>query len=289
MVKKNMKRFLSKGLMMGAAVLFELAVVLILPQRVFTVEIPEAAEAVFSVELAAFFAPQTVYAAVHSDALDDAADLLTDAEESALLEQIEELENATGWKVFVLTTADADGRSSQAYADDYVDTHAFEQDGVCYLIDMDNREVAISTTGKAISVINDNAVEDILDAGYGRLGTENYSGCFRNMMDETLDCYKSSLPGLSIIDIVVALIAALAAGGITGGVIIGSYRLKFDSYHYDYKKNSRVHLAEKEDRLVNEFVTHRHIERSSSGSSSGGSTTHKSSGGGTHGGGSRKF
>lgn len=289
MVKKNMKRFLSKGLMMGAAVLFELAVVPIVPQEIFTVEIPAAAGAVFTVPTAAFFAQEMVYAAVHRDALDDAADLLTDAEESALLEQIEELENATGWMIFVLTTADAGGRSSQAYADDYVDTHAFEQDGVCYLIDMDNREVAISTTGKAISVINDNAVEDILDAGYGRLSSENYSGCFRNMMEETLDCYKSSLPGLSVIDIVVALIAALAAGGITGGVIIGSYRLKFDSYYYDYKKNSRVHLVEKEDRLVNEFVTHHHIERSSSGSSGSGSTTHKSSGGGTHGGGSRKF
>ncbi len=269
MVKKNMKKLLSEARMLAAAAIFVLAAVL-------------AAAGVFGAE--------TVSAAVHKDALDDAADLLTDAEESALLEQIEELEDATGWTVFVLTTADAGDRSAQAYADDYVDTHAFEQDGVCYLIDMDNREVAISTTGKAISVINDNEVEDILDAGYGRLGNGNYSGCFHNMMEETLDCYKSSMPGLSVIDIAIAFAAALAAGGITGGAIIGSYRLKFDHYHYDYKKNSRLQLVEKEDCFVNEFVTRHHIQRSSSGVSSGsGSTTHKSSGGGTHGGGSRKF
>lgn len=286
-----MKGFLSKGWMMGAAALFGLAALFLVPQGIFTAEIPAAEGAVVTVQPAAIFAPETVYAAVHSDALDDAADLLTEAEESALLKQIEELENATGWTIFVLTTSDAGGRSSQAYADDYVDTHAFEQDGVCYLIDMDNREVAVSTTGKAISVINDHAVEEILDAGYGKLGNEDYSGCFRSMMKETLDWYKSSMPGLSVIDIAIAVIAALAAGGITGGVIIGSYRLKFDQYHYDYNKNSRVHLVEKEDRFVNEFVTHHHIERSSSGSGGGGSrsTTHKSSGGGTHGGGSRKF
>lgn len=56
------------------------------------------------------------------------------------------------------------------------------------------------------------------------------------------------------------------------------------------EKNGSVRLEKKEDHFVNQFVTHRHIQRESSGSGSGGkSTVHKGAGGRSSSGGSRKF
>ena len=69
-------------------------------------------------------------------------------------------------------------------------------------------------------------------------------------------------------------------------------------YKFNYLEKSSIDLTQKEDRLVNSFVTTRRIPRPSDNSGGGGgggfsgggggSTTH-SSGGGTFGGGGRSF
>ena len=67
-------------------------------------------------------------------------------------------------------------------------------------------------------------------------------------------------------------------------------------YKFNYLEKSSIDLTQKEDRLVNSFVTTRRIPRPSNNGGGGGgfsgggggSTTH-SSGGGTFGGGGRSF
>ena len=89
----------------------------------------------------------------------DEADLLTDSEESKLIDSVtEDYGNALDINIIFVTTDDADGKSTQAYADDYYDELTEKQSeysGILFLIDMDNREITISTAGNCITWFND--------------------------------------------------------------------------------------------------------------------------------------
>ena len=96
--------------------------------------------------------------AAEADAAQDAADgyvydeagLLTADEIADLNDEIASFMEESGWNVYAVTTDDAQGKSATAYADDFFDEHSPDkEDGVALLIDMDNREITISTCGIA--------------------------------------------------------------------------------------------------------------------------------------------
>ena len=77
---------------------------------------------------------------------DDEAGLLTADEIADLNDEIASFMEESGWNVYAVTTDDAQGKSATAYADDFFDEHSPDkEDGVALLIDMDNREITIST------------------------------------------------------------------------------------------------------------------------------------------------
>lgn len=256
------------------------------------------------------FSLQPVYAAAEDSKVVDDADLLSYDEEQEIQSMLDEFAEESGWTLFAVTTDDANGMTSEEYADDYVDQNAFEENGVCFLIDMDNREIYMSTTGSAIRILTDHRIDSIMDDSYEYAGDGEYAKCFETMIRETEDSFHEGIESgqynydrdtgeiskapnrLTVWDMLISLIAAAAAGGAVVAVIAGKYRLKFGGWQYDFKSNSRLDLTNKTDRLVNTFRTAHHIQRDSgggSGSSGSCSTTHHSSGGGTHGGGGHKF
>lgn len=108
----------------------------------------------------------------------DAAGLLTADEISDLNDEIASFMEESGWNVYAVTTDDAQGKSATAYADDFFDEHSTEQeDGVALLIDMDNREITISTCGIAIRYLTDSRIDNILDAAYAKISNGDYNGC----------------------------------------------------------------------------------------------------------------
>lgn len=263
--------------------------------------------AVFSVSA---FSLQPAYAAAEDSKVVDDADLLSYDEEQEIQSMLDEFAGKSGWTLFAVTTDDANGMTSEEYADDFVDQNAFEENGVCFLIDMDNREIYMSTTGSAIRILTDHRIDSIMDDSYEYAGDGEYAKCFETMIRETEDSFHEGIESgqynydrdtgeiskapnrLTVWDMLISLIAAAAAGGAVIAVIAGKYRLKFGGWQYDFKSNSRLDLTNKTDRLVNTFRTAHHIQRDSgggSGSSGARSTTHHSSGGGTHGGGGHKF
>lgn len=256
------------------------------------------------------FSLQSAYAAAEDSKVVDDADLLSYDEEQEIQSMLDEFAGESGWTLFAVTTDDANGMTSEEYADDYVDQNAFEENGVCFLIDMDNREIYMSTTGSAIRILTDHRIDSIMDDSYEYAGDGEYAKCFETMIRETEDSFHEGIESgqynydrdtgeiskapnrLTVWDMLISLIAAAAAGGAVIAVIAGKYRLKFGGWQYDFKSNSRLDLTNKTDRLVNTFRTAHHIQRDSgggSGSSGARSTTHHSSGGGTHGGGGHKF
>ena len=180
------------------------------------------------------------------------------------------------------------------------------------LIDMDNREITISTCGIAIRYLTDSRIDNILDAAYAKISNGDYNGCMHSMLTGVETYYEKGISEgqynydsetgkisryhvLTLGEIFGVLAVAIGAGCIIYFTISNSYKVRGKGYYYAYQQNSKVNLRVKEDRLVNQTTTHHRISTSSgssgghSSSHSGRSTTHTSSSGRSHGGGSRKF
>ena len=108
----------------------------------------------------------------------DLGELLSDEEETALAARMEQLEEEWKQAFVIVTTRDAQGKDAEAYADDYYDTHGYGENGVLFLIDLDNGQVWISTAGAMIRFLTDARIEEVLDAGYEALQAGQYAGGF---------------------------------------------------------------------------------------------------------------
>lgn len=242
--------------------------------------------------------------------LTDQAGLLSETEAEEIHHRLAELEERTGWEFMALTTDDAGGEDATSYAESWFDKYTAQDDGVICAIDMDNREIVVRAFGEAMYYITDSRTERILDAGYEEISEEKYAATLQAMLEEVENAYRnenadknylydedtgevirhSRKKSITLSEILIALGLAIVAGGAAIFGIFGKYRLKFGGYQYPIEKNGRVSLTTKEDRLVNSFVTRRHIpKQTSSGGGGSRSAVHTGSGGRRSSGGSRKF
>lgn len=238
----------------------------------------------------------------------DGAAIFTESEAGALEERIAAFEEVSGWNVYAVTTLDAMGKTARDYADDFFDEHSPEQeDGVALLIDMDNREITISTSGIAIRYLTDARIDSILDAAYVDVANGNYGACMMTLLSGVEQYYEVGILGgqynydtqtgrrsvyrsIEPFEMWIAAGISIACGVIFYLFVVGKYRLRFGAYQYEYRENSRVDLRVKEDRFVNQTLAQRRIpKQTGNGGGSGRSSTHSSSSGHSHGGGSRKF
>lgn len=252
----------------------------------------------------------------------DQADLLTEDEELELQSRAEVMKDTWEMNFVVVTTDNAEGKSSMEYADDFYDAHfseASEVDGMLYLLDMDNREIYLSTSGLAIRYLTDDRVESVLDEAFEYVADGDYYGTFQaffkasenylyegipeeqynydvntgeiDYYEEDLEDYSSPMR-IDIYEFVFAFFAGLIPAVITVLIVKASYRMKkYKDLEYDAYTDADIQLNEKTDHLVNTFVTHRRIPKNNGNSGGGGSrsSVHTSSSGRSHGGGGRSF
>ena len=245
----------------------------------------------------------------------DHADLLSVQEEEYLENLAAERGSQWNMNFLVVTINDAEGKSSKDFADDFYDAkfpEESEEDGVLYLIDMDNREVYLSASGEAIRYLTDERIERISDEVYEYVSEADYYGAFAAFIEETerylikgipsdqyhydvntgeIDKYEEPMK-ITFGEFLFALAAALISAGVTIGAVKAKYQLKFEDFHYDAYTASEVDLTVKSDHLVNTFVTHRRIPKNNGHSGGDGgsrSSVHRASSGRSHGGGGRKF
>ena len=255
--------------------------------------------------------PVCVSAASEGDVYDDAG-LLTETQIEELNTQITAMKEKTGWDIFAVTTSDAQGKSAMAYADDFYDGLTTEDsDGILVLIDMDNREIYLSTCGKAIRYLTDSRLDSILDDGFDYVSNGDYAGCISAMLSGAERYYDAGIPqnqynydvetgaisrhrSLTWAEVIPVLLLALGVGAAIYLGVTKSYSIKGGRYDYPYMNYGKVNLTAQEDQFIRESVTHPRIQTdsghsSSHSSSSGRSSTHHSSSGRSHGGGGRKF
>lgn len=252
----------------------------------------------------ALFNPLKVLAA--SDTVDDQANLLSPEERTELSKQADAINQKIKGQVFILTT-NTNTEEPREFANTQLKARVGkDNNGALLLLDMNQREIYLSTSGNMIDYVTDKRRDRLLDDVEAAMKDGNYyqasadylsnakdfvddgvpSGSYR--IDEKtgkVTYYKSITPLEFTIGLIVAAVAAI-------GFFISvrlRYQLKTGTYRYPYRQNAQLDLIERQDQLVNSFVTTRRIPKPSNNGGGGGGSTTNSSGDGTFGGGGRSF
>ena len=238
--------------------------------------------------------------------LADEAGLLTEEEASSLSETLDTISESQACDVVIVTVDSLDGKTAEAYADDFFDYNGYgqgeERDGILFLISMEEHDWAISTRGFAItaftdagqSYMTDQFLAYISDGDYAK-GLEEYADLCDQFLTQakTGEAYDTgNLPKGSVsifwlpIDIVIGFVIAffIALGK---KKTLKTVRSKVSAK--DYTVPGSLKVTGSYEHLINRVTSSRTISNSSSDSSGGGSSTHTSSSGATHGGSSGKF
>ena len=237
----------------------------------------------------------------------DFANLLTESEKQNLFNEVTDFISKTNYDLVIVTISYNNKNSAQKYADDFFDYNYFgknsSRDGFLILIDMDNREIYISTSGYAIKTYSDSRIQSIIDEGFSDLKNTNYYECLSKMIDKSYSYFKKGFPSsnnniiinndgsVTVIKKMPYLMIAIIS--ITFCVIMSSI-LYFKTSSKIKKENTVTYINPNLSNIIknDQFLTTHTTKirrESSSSSSGGGSSYHSSSSGRSHGGGGRHF
>ena len=241
----------------------------------------------------------------------DFAGLLSVEEEVLLYDDISTYINDYSMDMIVVTIDSNNKSSAKEYADDFYDYNYFgignTHDGIIFLIDMDNRDIWLSTTGKAILIYDDNRVDNILDGAYYYVSNQDYYNTVKTFIGKATNYAKqgnaSSNKDYRIDDkgeyvyspaFPIGVIVVFSAIGTTIFLLIASAKhrvVKQATHANEYFANQSLRIDVKEDKFMNTHTSKVYSPRSSDsgGGRSGGSSVHHSSSGRSHGGGGRHF
>ncbi|EPH99050.1 hypothetical protein D920_01418 [Enterococcus faecalis 13-SD-W-01] len=239
--------------------------------------------------------------------VDDQAQLFTAEQIQELEQQAAPLNEKIKGNVFIVTTA-TNTEEPRDFADDYLRQQiGNDQNGSVLLLDMNQREIYISTSGNMIDYLTDSRIDSILDDVYNQMSNQNYFEAAKAYLTKAQEYVEDGVPGghyrvdeetgkitryktLTVFEIIIALGLAAGLSIAFYFITISKYQLKFKTYTYPFREKASLKLTDKTDRLTNSFVTTRRIPKSPPpGSGGGGGSTTHSSGGGTFGGGGRSF
>ena len=252
----------------------------------------------------------TVTGVAAENTVTDNAGLFTPSEIQSLSEQADKLNEKIKGEVFIATTNNEIDDIEYTTDRFLADRIGNDQNGSALMIDMGNRNFHVSTSGNMIDYITNSRREDMLDNIYDQMAAGNYYQAARVYLENAASYVEAGVPGghyqvdretgkityykvLTPLEIGLSLLVAAVISIAFFIIVKSKYQLKMGGYKYPYQEKSSIKLTQKEDRLVNSFVTTRRIPRppknnGGGGGFGGGSTTH-SSGGGTFGGGGRSF
>lgn len=219
----------------------------------------------------------------------DGPGYLAQSEAEALQQRIETIREQLGLELVIVITESTGGKGSMAYADDYYDTGGYGvgsgYDGLLMLVNMEAREVWISTTGKAIDMFDDARIQKIVTAVSPRLTAGDYYGAGQAFLEQVAAKASFWRRFVSMLASPVLLLvsAAVAAGATLLATFLNRSRVSVTGRTYEVPGSFR--LLSKKDDFRNEHVARVRIQEAKSG----GSSVHRGSSGRSHGGGGGRF
>lgn len=220
----------------------------------------------------------------------DRAGILSDSDAQFLAELAQEVSQEAGIDLVILTVPSLEGKSAEAYADDFYDYNGYSQNGLIFLLAMEEREYHISTCGTVIDVLTDDVLYDMEQDFLPDLSSGDYFDAFLNVIN-TVDTYMIDNP---LADAIVSIFFGSIAGVIVAAISVLIMRMGMNtkvSQHAagDYLKEGSYNLSQHQDIFLYSRTSRRRKPEPSSNSGGGGSTVHRSSSGRTHGGRGGKF
>lgn len=236
----------------------------------------------------------------------DNAKLLSEDEYSQLKEHIDTVSEKYTFDVVIVTEKSIGDKTATEYADDFFDYNGYGEgdnhDGILFLLDMENRKWAISTTGAGIPYFTDYGQEKIMDDVKPYLSDGEYYDAFDTfvtMCDDyinkaiTDEPYDVNNQPKTIIPIYYIIFGGVGVGALVGFIVVLVMKSKLKTVRMQplassYVKSGSFKLTEHSD-----LYLYRNISKTAkpkdNDSSSGGSSTHTSSSGTSHGGSSGSF
>lgn len=127
----------------------------------------------------------------------DSANLFSETEKTSLEEKIKETIELTGVDIVIVTTKSTDGKTSEAYSDDYFDYNGYglgpQRNGMLLLINMKDREMHISLRGSGTDFFTDAKVENALDYMTPHASSEAYAKAAETFLEYVQKCYSISM------------------------------------------------------------------------------------------------
>ena len=241
----------------------------------------------------------------HPVRLVDDADLLASEEEQDLLSKLNEISERQAVDVVVVTVDSLDGKTPEAFADDYFDYNGYgigaDRDGIILVISMGERQMAMSTRGFGITAFTDEGQDYIWDMITPYIGNESYAAAFNEFADLCDDFISQAKAGepydvgnmpdkVGIIGIIAWLIPSFLIAAVISLFLkkkkrksLKTVMMRNDATDYW----DELELAENYDQYLRRDITT--VKIKSDDDDSGGSSVHISSSGATHGGSSRSF
>ena len=213
---------------------------------------------------------------------------------------------------FVIVTIDSNNKiNSSEYAKDFYDYNYFgtndTYDGILYLIDMDNREVYILTTGKAKLFYDDFRINSLIDKASASLSLGYYYNSVNTFIIEASNYVELGIPesnnGYEIdsngnlvkiknVNWIITCIGSLLIPSIILYFLISRHKgIKLASTADTYLDKNSINYGEFKDTYLTSYTSRVPIVRTDSSrrSRSGGSSISRGSSGRSHGGGGRRF
>lgn len=236
----------------------------------------------------------------------DNAKLLSEDEYSQLKEHIDTVSEKYTFDVVIVTEKSIGDKTPTEYADDFFDYNGYGEgdnhDGILFLLDMENRKWAISTTGAGIPYFTDYGQEKIMDDVKPYLSDGEYYDAFDTfvtMCDDYINTaitdepYDVNNQPKTIIPIYYIIFGGVGIGALVGFIVVLVMKSKLKSVRMQplassYVKSGSFKLTEHSDLFLYRNIS-KTAKPKDNDSSSGGSSTHTSSSGTSHGGSSGSF
>lgn len=236
----------------------------------------------------------------------DEAGVINSSDEAALNSKIRDIMKEN-FDVVILTVKSLNGKTPEAYADDYYDYGDYgldnEHSGVIFLLSMGERKYHISTTGKGINVFTDYGIGEIKDRVEPDLKNGNYYDAFDKFLDVTKEFYTAYKEGnpydtdnpyISKTDVIIIEIIGFIVAFVIALISVGIMKFKMNNarpkaFAGEYIRNGSMAVTDRRDMFLYSNVSKTKRETDSSNNSSDGSSTHTGSSGSSHGGGGGSF
>ena len=243
----------------------------------------------------------------------DFADLFTDTEEEKLYSSVMKYIETYKLDMVILTIDENNKQYAQSYGEDFYIYNYFgfedaKRSGCLFIIDMDNRDYYLVTSGSVIKYLDDNIIDNLLDSIFDEVKAGSYYSATDRLI-RGVHNYGNSIPSSNVnieIDdngvpkvkkspnILLSLLISLISAIIFVGVNISKHKgivLASNANNYMSKEDGTMR---KEDKLLSSVTTTRMVPKdpptsSGGGHMVGGSSVHIGGGGHTFGGGGRHF